>query len=71
MAFVAVEVVHGAGVPGLVGLIHQVARGAEPWVVLSVIIDEIRWNGQNDEGGSEYFLIPTDELFNFQPSHPT
>jgi hypothetical protein len=46
VALVAVQVVHGTLIPGLVSGVHQVTCGAELWIVLGVIVYIHRWNGK-------------------------
>lgn len=38
VALVAIQFVHGTLIPGLVSGVHQVAGGAELWIVLGVIV---------------------------------
>lgn len=62
VAVMAVEVVHCAGVPGLIGVAHEVAGGAELWVVLRVIIDEVRWDSQHKESGNDDLLVSFNKI---------
>lgn len=47
VAVMAVEIVHRAGIPGLICVVHEVTCGTELRVVLSVVIDEVGWNSQD------------------------
>ena len=38
MTLMAIQVVHGTLIPGLVSGVHQVTGGAELWIVLGVIV---------------------------------
>jgi hypothetical protein len=53
----AVEVVHRAGVPSLKGVAHEMAGGAEFRVILRVIIDKVRGDGQHKESGNDNLLV--------------
>ncbi len=43
MAFMTVDVMHGADLPGTISRVHQVAPSAEARVILDIIVGENRW----------------------------
>lgn len=71
MAFVAVQVVHGADIPRLVRGVHQVAGRAELRVMLRVVVDEI--GGYRDDQQRYRYdnLVPPGHLGELQPIHFT
>lgn len=43
VAFVTVDIMHGAALPGLISRVHQVAPSAESSVILDIIVGKNRW----------------------------